>query len=80
MTPIDFGDVCLNYDIAYFEENALELPGSLSDLTKAAYRGLLVAENPATSSPGLAFLLATIAEFGDEGEYTYLDYWQDLAQ
>ena len=78
VTPIDFGDVCINYDIAYFEENELELPGSLSDLTKAEYRGLLVAQNPATSSPGLAFLLATIAEFGADGDYTYLDYWQDL--
>ena len=78
MTPIDYGDVCLNYDIAYFEARELALPASLSDLTKEAYRGLLVAENPATSSPGLAFLLATIAEFGVEGDYTYLDYWQDL--
>lgn len=78
VTPIDFGDVCLNYDIGYFEERELKLPASLSDLTEEEYRGLLVAENPATSSPGLAFLLATIAEFGAEGDYTYLDYWQDL--
>ncbi len=79
VTPIDFGDVCLNYDIAYFEEHELALPQSLSDLAEPEYAGLLVAENPATSSPGLAFLLATIAEFGDEGETTYLDYWQLLA-
>ncbi len=79
VTPVDFGDVCLNYDIAYFEERELQLPASLSDLTKEEYRGLLVAENPATSSPGLAFLLATIAQFGVDGEHTYLDYWQDLA-
>ena len=78
VTPVDFGDVCLNYDIAYFEENDLNLPGSLGDLLLPAYRGLLVAENPATSSPGLAFLLATIAEYGVEGEFTYLDYWQAL--
>ena len=78
VTPIDFGDVCLNYDIAYFEENDLRLPGSLSDLTLPEYEGLLVAENPATSSPGLAFLLATIAEFGVEGDFSYLDYWQSL--
>ena len=32
-------------------------------------------ENPATSSPGLAFLLATVAAYGDPG---YLDYWQGL--
>ncbi len=78
VTPVDFGDVCLNYDIAYFEENDLNLPSSLSDLMLPEYRGLLVAENPATSSPGLAFLLATIAEYGVEGEFTYLDYWQEL--
>ena len=80
VTPVDFGDVCLNYDIAYFEEQNLELPTSLSELTGEAYSGLLVAENPATSSPGLAFLLATIAEFGDEGDYTYLDFWEDLRE
>ena len=79
VTPVDFGDVCLNYDIAYFEENELGIPDSLIDLTDPSYAGLLVAENPATSSPGLAFLLATIAEFGDEGDSTYLDYWQALA-
>ncbi len=78
VTPVDYGDVCLNYDIAYFEAHELALPASLRDLTDEAYRGLLVAENPATSSPGLAFLLATIAEFGDDGDYTYLDYWQEL--
>jgi thiamine transport system substrate-binding protein len=74
--PVDYGDVCLNYDIQYFTENNLELPASLEDLTLPAYRGLLVVQNPATSSPGLAFLLATIANFGDPG---YLDYWADLA-
>ncbi len=78
VTPIDYGDVCLNYDIAYFDDNELDLPTSLADLTLAEYRSLLVVENPATSSPGLAFLLATIAVFGAEGDYTYLDYWRDL--
>lgn len=79
VTPIDFGDVCLNYDIAYFEENKLDLPESLSDLADEAYADLLVVENPATSSPGLAFMLATIAEFGTEGDYTFLEYWADLS-
>ena len=78
VTPVDYGDVCLNYDLAYFEAQEL-LPETLSDLTSPEYAGLLVVENAATSSPGLAFLLATIAEFGDEGNYTYLDYWQALA-
>jgi len=78
VTPIDYSDVCLNYDIGYFEKEKIDVPESLLDLTKSEYRGLLVALNPATSSPGLAFLMATIEEFGTEGEYTYLDYWTDL--
>lgn len=79
VTPIDYGDVCLNYDVAYFEENELEVPDTLLALTEPEYSGLLVVENPATSSPGLAFLIATVAEFGTEGDYTYLDFWGDLA-
>lgn len=78
LTPIDSGDVCLNYDVAYFETNALPVPQSLRDLTDAFYADLLVVQNPATSSPGLAFLMATIAEFGTAGSYTYLDFWADL--
>jgi thiamine transport system substrate-binding protein len=78
VTPIDYGDVCLNYDVAYFEEQDLAVPDTLLMLAQPEYRGLLVVQNPATSSPGLAFLLTTIAVFGTEGGYTYLDYWQDL--
>ena len=75
--PIDFGDVCINYEKRFFHENNLDLPTSLIDLVDPKYANLLVVENPATSSPGLAFLLATIAEFGEDG---YLDYWNDLNQ
>jgi thiamine transport system substrate-binding protein len=78
VTPVDFGDVCLNYDVRYFDENSLPLPESLADLTDPAYKSLLVVENPASSSPGLAFLLLTVSVFGTEGDYTYLDYWRDL--
>jgi len=73
--PVDYGDVCINYDKAYFVEKSLTPPESLDDLLAPEYRGLLVVENPATSSPGLAFLLATIAYYGESG---YLDYWQRL--
>lgn len=73
--PVDFGDVCINYDKAYFADKGLDVPTTLEDLTKPEYAGLLVVENPATSSPGLAFLMATIAHFGEEG---YLDFWADL--
>ena len=75
LLPVDYGDVCLNYDKAWFQAHDLQLPADLPDLTQPAYRGLTVVENPATSSPGLAFLLATIGRFGEEG---YLDYWADL--
>lgn len=73
--PVDYGDVCINYDKSFLEENDLAVPVSLEDLTDPQYEGLLVTENPATSSPGLAFLMATIAQFGEEG---YQDYWQAL--
>ena len=74
--PVDYGDVCINYDKAYFEENDLAVPQSLEDLTKPEYDGLLVVENPATSSTGLAFLLATVAHYGD----SFTEYWQALKE
>jgi thiamine transport system substrate-binding protein len=75
--PVDWGDVCLNYDIAYFSDHQLQPPQTLEDLLKPEYKNMLVAENPATSSPGLAFLLATIGHFGTD---KYLDYWQGLLE
>jgi thiamine transport system substrate-binding protein len=79
VTPIDYGDVCLNYDVSYFDEGGLAIPQSLQELTDPAYNGLLVVQNPATSSPGLAFLMATVAVFGEDDDYDYLDFWTDLA-
>lgn len=73
--PVDFGDVCINYDKAWFQKHNLPIPTSLTDLTDPRYANLLVVENPSTSSPGLAFLLASIAEFGEDG---WLDWWQAL--
>ena len=78
VTPVDYGDVCVNFDIAELEERGVPVPQSLADLTDPAYRGMLVAENPSSASPGLAFLMATIATFGEDGEYTWQDYWADL--
>ncbi len=75
--PVDYGDVCINYDKAYFTSHSLSVPGSLEDLAKPEYKGLLVTENPASSSPGLAFLIATVKHFGDPA---YLDYWKQLRQ
>lgn len=75
LTPIDFGDVCWNADLAWFDEHGLALPETLDDLIDPAYRGLLVAPAATTSSPGLAFLHATIAAFGEDG---WEDYWHGL--
>ena len=74
LTPIDYGDVCLNADSAWFKANSLAVPETLDDLLKPEYKDLLVVSNPASSSPGLAFLAATV---GAKGE-GYLDYWKAL--
>lgn len=73
VTPIDYGDVCLNYDKEAFGD--LPPPASLEDLVKPDYRSKLVVEDPTVSSPGLAFLLATIDRFGEGG---WQQYWRDL--
>ncbi|HCA87844.1 MAG TPA: thiamine ABC transporter substrate-binding protein [Streptomyces sp.] len=75
VTPVDFGDICVNYDRAYFEKKKLAPPETFDDLVKPAYKDLLVTPNAATSSPGLAFLLGTAAEYGDAG---WQDYWKKL--
>lgn len=75
VTPIDFGDVCVNVDLEWFAEQELDPPTDLASLADPAFADLLVVQNPATSSPGLAFLLATIAEFGTDG---WVAYWDDL--
>ena len=76
VTPIDHGEVCLNYDKAWFAEHEVAPPTTLDDLVKPAYEKLLVVENPATSTPGLAFMLATIAQYGDGS--TWETYWRAL--
>lgn len=75
LTAIDHSDVCLNIDTRYFNEKGLAEPATLADLIKPEYRDLTVVESPATSSPGLAFLMATIASDGDGWQ----QYWRDLA-
>ncbi len=73
-TTIDFGDVCVNVDKKWASSTFQVLPKTLEDLADPKYRNLLVVENPATSSPGLAFVAATVAHFGDK----WLDYWDRL--
>ncbi|MCB7136116.1 thiamine ABC transporter substrate-binding protein [Cellulosimicrobium marinum] len=75
LTAIDVGDVCVNVDHAWFEDAGVPEPATLDDLADPQYRDLLVVTNPATSSPGLAFLLATVDAFGEDG---WEQYWADL--
>lgn len=75
VTPVDHGEVCLNYDKDWFAHRGIAPPHSLDDLTDEQYEGLVVVENPATSTPGLAFMLATITRFGEDG---WQDFWRRL--
>ncbi|MCX3058869.1 thiamine ABC transporter substrate-binding protein [Streptomyces beihaiensis] len=75
VTPIDSGSICVNYDKKYFADHKLTPPTSFADLTKPAYKNLLVTENASTSSPGLGFLLGSAAQYGDNG---WQSYWKKL--
>jgi thiamine transport system substrate-binding protein len=75
VTPIDSGDVCVNYDRGYFASHHIAPPQTFADLVKPQYKNLLVTENVATSSPGLAFMLGSVATFGESG---WESYWKQL--
>jgi thiamine transport system substrate-binding protein len=74
LTPVDYGDVCVNVDDAWFAKRGLRPPATLDDLTRPAYRNLFVVPGATTSSPGLAFLLTTVAAKGG----AWPDYWRRL--
>ncbi|MFJ3694362.1 thiamine ABC transporter substrate binding subunit [Streptomyces sp. NPDC090052] len=75
VTPIDSGDLCVNYDKKYFADHKIAPPRSFDDLIKPQYKNLLVTENVATSSPGLGFMLGTVAKYGNDG---WQAYWKKL--
>lgn len=72
VTPIDFGDVCINVDQRWFTDNNKVSPATLEELPEFADE--LVVQDPGTSSPGLAFLLATVVRFGEQ----WPDFWMQL--
>jgi thiamine transport system substrate-binding protein len=72
---VDLGDVCVNVDTGYFATKGIPTPASYEDLADPKYKDLMVVESPATSAPGLAFLLSTVAKFGDGG---WSEYWSKL--
>ncbi len=75
LTPVDYSDVCVNVDDTWFEKEGLAPPRTLDDLTKPAYKDLFVTPGATTSSPGLAFLAATVVAEGEDG---WKDYWERL--
>jgi thiamine transport system substrate-binding protein len=78
LLPVDYGHVVINYDKAFLNDKGLTPPTSLRDLTDPKWKGLLIVQNPATSSPGLAFLMASIAAFPQGSGYTWQQFWGDL--
>jgi thiamine transport system substrate-binding protein len=74
LTPVDRSSVCVNVDTTWFAAHQLQPPSSLEDLTDPAYKDLFVTPGATTSSPGLAFLLSTVAAYGDDWQ----DYWTRL--
>ncbi|HET6153875.1 MAG TPA: thiamine ABC transporter substrate-binding protein [Marmoricola sp.] len=75
LTPIDYGDVCINLDDTWFAKHKIAEPKTLDDLVDPKYKGLMVTPAATTSSPGLAFLLATIGHYGPTG---WKAYWEKL--
>lgn len=74
---VDYGYVSINYDKKWFEGKKLPLPQTLQDLTRPEYKNLLVVPSPATSSPGLGFLMANISGLGEEGAFKW---WVQMRQ
>jgi thiamine transport system substrate-binding protein len=75
ITAIDYADICFNYDKSWFESHSIAAPKTWLELTQPRYKNLTVIENPTTSSTGLGFLAATVAQFG-EGKWQ--KFWSAL--
>lgn len=73
--PVDYGDICVNYDKQWFSSRNVAPPTSLEDLALPTYKNLLAVQDPVASSPGLGFLLGTIAHFGADN---WQNYWKSL--
>jgi len=73
--PVDYGDICVNYDKQWFASRNIAPPTSLEDLANPTYKNLLVVQDAVASSPGLGFLLSTIAHFGADN---WQSYWKSL--
>ncbi len=91
VTPVDVGYVVPNYDVAALKSAGIDTTVvAFQDLAGPELAPLTVVTNPATSSPGLAFLLATVRYFGDPaagiapavtdtGYGDWLEFWAAMA-
>ncbi len=75
LAPVDQASVCVNVDKRWYAAHDQRPPQTLDDLTDPAYKDQLVVPGAPTSSPGMAFLLSTIAAYGEDG---WQDYWSAL--
>lgn len=90
VTPATVGFVNPNIDVAQLAERGIEIPTDLAQLATPEFATLFTAQDPASSSTGFAFLLATISRFGDPiagiepavshpgDPASWLEYWAQL--
>ena len=48
--PVDYGDICVNYDKQWFTSRNIAPPTSLEDLALPTYKNLLTVQDPVASS------------------------------
>lgn len=75
LAPVDWADVCVNVDDQWFRREGVRPPRTADDLAEPEYARLFATPGAATSSPGFAFLLFTVATYGEDG---WQDYWRRL--
>ncbi|MBJ23765.1 MAG: hypothetical protein CMB64_03760 [Euryarchaeota archaeon] len=80
--PFDMGHVCLNYDSSIVDGQNMTVPTSLWNLTEEEWRGKVAIPSPITSSPGRAFMLATLDYFNSLGESTseFEEWWSAMEE
>ncbi|MCK4247427.1 MAG: thiamine ABC transporter substrate-binding protein [Methanomicrobia archaeon] len=69
VVPFDYGYIAFVYD-----SEIITPPQTFDELLDPKYKKAIILEDPRTSSPGAAFLLWTIAIYGEN----YLDFWEQL--
>lgn len=78
--PFDQGYICLNADTQALSENHISFPTTLEELTAPDWKGKTAFPSPVTSSPGRAFMVASIDYFEQQSSNTTaFDWWADMA-